>query len=47
MLLQQGRYGPYVRHRQESATVPKHIHPSEITLEKAILILKDVENRKA
>jgi DNA topoisomerase-1 len=39
IVVRNGRYGPYVRRGEETATVPADIAPDELTLEKALALL--------
>lgn len=35
-----GKFGPYVKHGKEYASIPKHITPQEVTLEQAVQLIK-------
>ena len=39
ILVQMGRYGPYVRHGQTNATLPKETEMHDLTLEKALELI--------
>ena len=41
VVLMDGRYGPYVRHRRLNATLPKGVTPEEVTLEQALTLLAE------
>ncbi len=43
--LHDGKYGAYVKHGATNATIPKDLKPEEVTLERAIQILAEREEK--
>ena len=40
VLVMEGRYGPYVKHKRINATIPKGTEPTDITMEEAVKLLE-------
>ena len=45
--LNEGRYGPYVKHGRTNATIPKDKDPKTLTLEEAIALIDAKGGKKA
>jgi len=45
LVLMSGRYGPYVKHGETNATLPRNVKPEAVTLAQAIALV-DEESRQ-
>ena len=41
VLVMDGRYGPYVKHKRTNATIPKGTEPTDITMEEAVKLIEE------